>query len=441
MNTLQYGEFVARPVTRQAIQWDGGDETTQQVVSWMLDKFNDDFSMHFHVTRLGLSRYEVHVKTDSSKPDDYSTWQAVLPGDWIIRGENGGYYACSPKAFAARYTPVGDVPSDAFLKENVVKIWHDDRKSDKYEGGDFVSLDAAKRYAEIRVIEVTRMDEQEREIYKLFVELMNYMETNSGLTQIMKELHRFVESGLTPNMDDDWVGGELAMAAACYALPYDCRENIGDAAPKWWPGTKLSWQPGIRMDELIQAGAYISRELDRLNRLENKASENVEKMAESVQPPLNPLAELGGPAKPPIVPGRGLKPLDFPDQVSAAIKPVFIPETLDEAVDYLVKNRPPSDAAFIRGNSLNEFIAGSHMFGGMSMRNSWGLWFNETAIGKFFQERGLHHGDDRSAVILKAFWCKMNDKPFSLDTEVAYYRDYWANAGVDPDTLGMEVAK
>ena len=43
------------------------------------------------------------IKTLEDRPDSY---HYVLPGDWIIKGVKGEFYACKPDIFAATYEPV-----------------------------------------------------------------------------------------------------------------------------------------------------------------------------------------------------------------------------------------------------------------------------------------------------------------------------------------------
>lgn len=427
MNTLPYGEFVARPVTRQAIQWNGDDMVgLSEIVMWMMDNFDDEFSKHFHINRVG--GFEVRVKTVHGKPGDFNTWQVVRPNDWIIRGENGEYYACDPEVFEAKYTPKeADDYHEAIVK-NFLKAcqrYGFDRNADPIEGGFVVPIERAYEAVEMLNL-LIGLKSKPGVAFDL---------SNSGVGMIMAERSRQItEEGYTAERDDCYGSeGEMATAGALYALKGYWTNVPGD-----WPWRAEDWKPSPNnpIRNLVKAASLIAADIDRLIRLENKASDNVVKMAESIQPPLNPLEGVGGPEEPPVVPGK--YETVSGEGVTVTEETKFVPANLDEAVDYLVKNCITSDANFIKANPLNKFIAGSHMGGGMAIRNGWGLWFNETPIGKFFQERGLHHGDDRSAVILKAFWCKMNDKPFSLDTEIKYYRDYWTNAGCDPDKVGAD---
>lgn len=115
----------------------------------------------------------------------------------------------------------------------------------------------------------------------------------SGVERIAAERARQVsEEGWTPENDDDHAGGEMAMAAVCYAAPEhvyrlenryvnqqvysdpfpwrwdkryaygSCRDNPGNALPD--PST---YMPAERLDLLVKAGALIAAEIDRLLRV------------------------------------------------------------------------------------------------------------------------------------------------------------------------------
>lgn len=91
----------------------------------------------------------------------------------------------------------------------------------------------------------------------------------------------------------------------------------------------------------------------------------------------------------------------------------FIPNDFEEAVNYLVEQQvPTSDPSF-------------HFSGGMAMRNDWGLWHNATPIAKWFTERKLFHGDDRSGILQQAVDAKIKNEPFDIDVKIKYYQDWW----------------
>ena len=88
----------------------------------------------------------------------------------------------------------------------------------------------------------------------------------TGVKLIAAERQRQIEKeGWTPEHDDQHENGELALAAACYAIPIKWRvrahylSELWPWALKWWKPT-----PDNRIRELQKAGALIAAEIDRL---------------------------------------------------------------------------------------------------------------------------------------------------------------------------------
>ena len=69
-------------------------------------------------------------------------------------------------------------------------------------------------------------------------------------------------------------------------------------------------------------------------------------------------------------------------------------------------------------------IASIHHEYGRTLRNTLRLWYDGPPV-KWFNEHGIYHADDMSAIILKATHRKCNNVPFDLDEEIQFYRDYW----------------
>lgn len=91
----------------------------------------------------------------------------------------------------------------------------------------------------------------------------------SGATLIAAERRRQIErEDWTTDHDDGWLSGELALAAACYAVPPGSRESRG--VEELWPWHTDEWKPSPddRVKELAKAGALIAAEIDRLQRAE-----------------------------------------------------------------------------------------------------------------------------------------------------------------------------
>lgn len=99
---------------------------------------------------------------------------------------------------------------------------------------------------------------------------------SDALDAIAEERNRQInEEGWTCAHDDEHSGGEMADAAACYALSSDGRRKL-DAhdiglkrwPPVFWPWSNRYWKPKTRDRDLIRAGALIVAELERIKRAE-----------------------------------------------------------------------------------------------------------------------------------------------------------------------------
>jgi hypothetical protein len=98
-----------------------------------------------------------------------------------------------------------------------------------------------------------------------------------GTALIARERMRQVaQEGWTAEHDDGHSVGEMAVAAACYALPKDIRERVvwqTTLLEYLWPWEFYWWKPAEkklnrakRIRELVKAGALIAAEIDRLQR-------------------------------------------------------------------------------------------------------------------------------------------------------------------------------
>lgn len=67
--------------------------------------------------------------------------------------------------------------------------------------------------------------------------------------------------------DDAHESGELAAAAACYAMP---RKYPKSTVPRGWPWDEGWYKPHGRRRDLIRAAALIVAELERLDRKDKK---------------------------------------------------------------------------------------------------------------------------------------------------------------------------
>ena len=86
----------------------------------------------------------------------------------------------------------------------------------------------------------------------------------TGIELIAEERKRQItEEGFDAKHDSHWIGGELSMAACCYARQ---ETKNPDFAPFDFPWEKEWWKPtpDDRIRELVKAGALIAAEIDRL---------------------------------------------------------------------------------------------------------------------------------------------------------------------------------
>jgi hypothetical protein len=98
----------------------------------------------------------------------------------------------------------------------------------------------------------------------------------TGIEIIAEERNRHtIFEGWTPEHDDNHREGQLAEAAACYAIAHKHREATKPCFWRWgslisgWPWHDAWWKPSPdnRIKELAKAGALIAAEIDRLNRI------------------------------------------------------------------------------------------------------------------------------------------------------------------------------
>ncbi|WP_199855917.1 hypothetical protein [Burkholderia metallica] len=81
---------------------------------------------------------------------------------------------------------------------------------------------------------------------------------------VLTERRRQVEvEGFTPERDDEYLDGELALAAGCYA----CRAGgIESKKPITWPWDWSWWKPTTVRGNLVKAGALILAAIEQIDR-------------------------------------------------------------------------------------------------------------------------------------------------------------------------------
>lgn len=93
--------FRKRPVTVDAMHWDGTAEGARVVIDWILQSdgtanywCRDPDACGAHGSAVG--QHDIMVRTLEGQ-------HIASPGDWIIRGVQGEFYPCKPDIFAATY--------------------------------------------------------------------------------------------------------------------------------------------------------------------------------------------------------------------------------------------------------------------------------------------------------------------------------------------------
>src|SRR5215467_3569471 len=98
-----------------------------------------------------------------------------------------------------------------------------------------------------------------------------------------------------------------------------------------------------------------------------------------------------------------------PTQDSSAPFGVYIPADLEDTFKELSHMLHPKLIEKMKAGS-EQNMAQYHLGLGMWMRNNWALW-KGSRLSEWFNQKGIHHPDDMSGVILDSFWRHLNSKP------------------------------
>lgn len=97
-------------------------------------------------------------------------------------------------------------------------------------------------------------------------QLTRLLTSQLGITLIANERKRQIEiEGWTPEHDDTHLRGEMALAAARYAVVD--QPSVEATLARVWPWSSDWWKPKGQVRNLIKAGALIAAEIDRRLRL------------------------------------------------------------------------------------------------------------------------------------------------------------------------------
>lgn len=99
--------------------------------------------------------------------------------------------------------------------------------------------------------------------------MLAVLSQSTAARDVLAERQRQIEvEGFSPPRDDQWQDGQIAEAAACYAL--HAHEDFAASAPAMWPWAANWWKQSTPRRDLVKAAALILAEIERLDRQEAK---------------------------------------------------------------------------------------------------------------------------------------------------------------------------
>lgn len=121
-----------------------------------------------------------------------------------------------------------------------------------------------ERLERVDVVEAAPLLRELGQLQRENAELLARAEMTEAARDVLAERRRQVEAeGWTPAHDDAYAEGELARAAACYALEGD---TVITFPPEEWPWPESWWKPADDRRNLVKAGALILAAIERLDR-------------------------------------------------------------------------------------------------------------------------------------------------------------------------------
>lgn len=116
-------------------------------------------------------------------------------------------------------------------------------------------------------------------------------------------------------------------------------------------------------------------------------------------------------------------------------KPELKPTTLGEAILWVLSHLRDVDIKVMRHMNEEELRARIHHGFGRNMRNDLGLWEDvKPPIYTHFENLGIKHPDDISAVIFTACVRYLRREPMDLSGQVNFFKAYWEGITVETIT-------
>ncbi len=102
----------------------------------------------------------------------------------------------------------------------------------------------------------------------------------------------------------------------------------------------------------------------------------------------------------------------------------YIPKDLDDCFETLTNKILFNEDYLALKSGTEEEMGEQHHFLGQQLRNEWELW-HDSRLAKWFNDKGIFHADDMSAIILTSYWREINKELIELDDQIKDYQDFW----------------
>jgi hypothetical protein len=98
---------------------------------------------------------------------------------------------------------------------------------------------------------------------------------------------------------------------------------------------------------------------------------------------------------------------------------MYIPADVEDCIREMNKVLPAALLDKIRTSEEHD-LALFHFGLGMWMRNSWGLWMDESRLRRYFVGLGVPDADDMTGIIIGTYWDVLNGRPADVRRRIVY---------------------
>lgn len=98
------------------------------------------------------------------------------------------------------------------------------------------------------------------------------------------------------------------------------------------------------------------------------------------------------------------------------------PKDLEDAIAQLDKKYSDTTKKEIFDMTESEYITKSQFSTALWIRYNWGL-SQGTKLSKYFNELGIYHPNDMTAIVVHCYYRHLHNQDFELDKQIKYYQD------------------